>query len=279
MARKANLKEILTSGTPKQKALLIIENEEASVHQEGAFLSESEVKSIYNSARKDEDEFRAFQQYLRISEKYQLNRFRIYGLQENVKKIASYFANYCQIWEQAEQQAEFCNTILGLIDDTDGGKGIRKVSHKEDVERYIYTSCRSWNRYAPIKRKVDADGNKLRDVEVDLTHLRQLMRDLVAEYSYSLGIAKSLVIASDSFVTKYKASAFIPGDVKDALQYLKSPRLEVPEIYRRDSYLKLLEAKGEADREVQFRAKYAILPAWEEIEPIGLQNAKNAFSL
>jgi hypothetical protein len=279
MARKANIKDVLANGTPKQKALLIIENEEASVRQEGAFLTDAEVRSIINSARKNEAEYEELRKYLRISEKYQINRFRIYGLQENIKKLSARFAYYCQIWELAEQQAEFCNTLLGLIDDSNGGKGIRTVSRKEDVERYIYSHCRGWSRYAPIKRTKDADGNKLRDVEVDLTHLHELMKDVIEEYSYSLGIAKSLVIASDSFVTKYRASAFIPGDVKDAIQYLKSPKLEVPEIYRRDSYLKLLEAKGEKDREVQYRAKYALLPAWDEVEPIGLDNAKNAFSL
>jgi len=279
MAKKANLTEILKSGTPKQKALLIIENEEASVTQSGAFLTESEVKSIFNATRKNEDEFRELQRWLSIAEKYQINRFRIYGLQENVKKLSARFASVCQLWELAEQQAEFCNVLLGLIDDTEGGKGIRTVSRKGDVERYIYQNCRSWSRFAPIRRKKDESGKELREVEVNTEHILSLLGDIVEAYKCSLGVAKSLVIASDSFVKKYHATAFIPGDVKDSLQYLKDTRYEVPEIYRRDSYLKLKEAKGEDDRGVKYRAKYALLPAWDEVEPIGLQNAKEVFSL
>lgn len=279
MAKKANLTELLKSGTPKQKALLIIENEEASVTQSGAFLTDSEVKSIINATRKNEDEFRELQRWLNISEKYQINRFRIYGLQENIKKLSARFASLCQLWELAEQQAEFCNVLLGLIDDTEGGKGIRTVSRKADVERYIYQNCRGWSRYVSIVRMKDKDGKELREVEVNTERLRSLLDDIVEAYKCSLGVAKSLVIASDSFVKKYHATAFIPSDVKDSLQYLKEPRLEVPEIYRRDSYLKLLEAKGADDREVKYREKYAMLPAWDEVEPIGLQNAKEVFSL
>lgn len=279
MTKKANFKEILKSGTPKQKALLIIENEEASVMQRGAFLTDSEIKSILDATRKNEDEYRELQRWLSIAEKYSINRFRIYGLQENIKKLSARFAYYCQVWELAEQQAEFCNTLLGLINDTDGGKGIRAVTHKADVESYIYQNCRSWSKYVSIRRKRDKDGKQLREVEVDTEHLLSLLSDIAEIYKSSLGVAKALVIASDSFIKKYNAKAFIPGDVKDSLQYLRSPRLEVPEIYRRDSFLKLLEAKGEQDREVQFRAKYALLPAWEEVEPIGLDNAKEVFSL
>ena len=207
-----------------------------------------------------------------------LNRFRIYGLQENVKKLLARFANLCQLWEMAEQQAEFCNTILGLID-TQGVKGVTKVSHKADVERYIYQSGRSWHRYISLKRVTDEEGNKGRDVEVELTFLKQLLDGAINDYLASMSIAKAFITASNEFVEQYNAEAFVPSDVKEMMKYLAEPKVEIPEIYRRDSYLALVERKGEADREVQYRKKYAILPAWEEIEPIGLDNAREAFSL
>lgn len=278
MAKKANTKDILTKGTPKQKALLIIENDEASVRQEGGFLSDLEINAIYKSLKPGSSEAKAFNRYLSVAEKYMLNRFRIYGLQENVKKLLARFANLCQLWEMAEQQAEFCNTILGLID-TQGVKGVTKVSHKADVERYIYQSGRNWHKSVSLKRVTDYEGNKGRELEVDLTFLKYQLDGAINDYLASMGIAKAFITASNEFVEQYSAEAFVPSDVKAMMKYLEEPKNEIPDIYRRDSYLALVSRKGEEDREVQYRKKYAILPAWEEIEPIGLDNAREAFSL
>ena len=278
MARKANITEILKNGTPRQKALLLIENEEKENRQSGGFLSDSEVRAILNSVRNSESERKELRQYLKIAEKYMLNRFRFYGLQENLKKLSARIAGYCQLWELAEQQAEFCNVLLGLIKPEDGIKK-KSVVHREDVERYIYQHCRGWSRYVHIVRTKDSEGKPLRDVEVDLSALRELLDGVIADYRSSLSVAKAFVTASEEFVDKYKASAFVPQDVKEMLAYFKEPRTEVPELYRRDAYLKLRAEKGEKDREVLYREKYAILPAWEEVEPIGLKNAREAFTL
>ena len=278
MAKKVNTKSILEKGTPRQKALLIIENDEASVRQSGGFLSESEVQAIYSSVKPGTKEAKEFNKYLGVAEKYIINRFRIYGLQENVKKLLARIAGYCNLWEMAEQQAEFCNTILGLID-TEGVKGVTKVSHKADVERYIYQSGKSWSKYVSVKRKKNEDGTLQRDVEVDLSTLKTLLDGVIADYTASMSIAKAFITASEEFVALYNAEAFVPNDIKEMFDYLAEPKNEVPDIYRRDSYLALVAQKGEEDREVKYRKRYAILPAWEEIEPIGLDNARGAFSL
>lgn len=278
MAKALNLKEVLKNGTPKQKALLIIRNDQDEVRQKGGFLTESEVRSIINSVRGKEAEARELKRYLDIADKYILNRFRFYGLLENLKKLSARIAGYCQLWEMAEQQAEFCNVLLGLIKPEDE-KGTKGIPRRADVERYIYQHGRGWSRYVQIRRKKDSEGKPLRDVEVDLSTLKALLDGVVADYRSSLSVARAFVIASDEFIEKYNASAFVPEDVKEMFEYFKAPRTEVPEIYRRDSYLKLLEAKGADDKEVQYRQKYAILPAWDEVEPVGLNNAREAFTL
>ena len=278
MARKLNISDVLKNGTPKQKAILLIENEEKENRQSGGFLSDTEVRAILNSVRGKESERKELRLYLNIAEKYMLNRFRFYGLQENLKKLSARIAGLCQLWELAEQQAEFCNVLLGLID-TDGVKNASKITHKADVQKYIYQHCRSWSRYVHIVRVKDSEGKPLRDVEVDIAPLRELLDGVIADYRSSLSVAKAFVTASDEFIAKYRASAFVPEDIKEMFEYFKAPREEVPELYRRDAYLQLLEAKGEKDREVQYRQKYAILPAWEEVEPIGLKNAREAFTL
>ena len=83
----------------------------------------------------------------------------------------------------------------------------------------------------------------------------RVLNQTIAEYRTSLSVAKAFVEAAEAFVKKHKASAFIPSDIKDMIKYFKEPKAEVPEIYRRDSYLKLLKEKGADDREVKFREK------------------------
>lgn len=273
MASKVNLSEVLKNGTPKQKALLIIQNDEESQKIGGGFLTEREIDSIIRSVKTKPEEARELNKYLRIAEKYSMNRFRFYGLQENLAKLSARIAALTFLWEQAEHEAEVFNTLLGLMDCEDT-PNCKPIPHKRDIENYIYRSCKSWNRWVTIERK---EGS--RDVEVNLSTLREILDGIIANYASSLAVAKAFVEASDAFVARYKVSAFIPSDIKEMIKYFKSPNTDVPEIYRRDSYLKLLREKGEDDREVQFRKKYAILPAYEEVEPIGGTNAKELFTL
>jgi hypothetical protein len=274
MAKRLNLTEVLERGTPKQKALLIIQSDEESQFI-GATppLTEKEVQAIVKSVRKDSEEARAFYKYLDIAEKYSINRFRFYGLQENLKKLSARIAGYCQLWEQAEHEATIANTLLGLID-TDGVKGASTFAHRADVERYIYQSCRNWNKWTPIVRKKDS-----REVEVDTSRIRELLDSVIEDYRASLSVAKSIVEASDAFIDKFNASAFVPSDIKDIIAFFKAPPMDIPDIYRRDTYLQLLKEKGAEDREVQFRAKYAIVPAYEEIEANNRTSARELFKL
>ena len=88
-----------------------------------------------------------------------------------------------------------------------------------------------------------------------------------------------MVAASDEFIGKYRAMAFVPEDIKKMLSTFRNPTEQLPDLYRRDTYLKLLREKGADDREVKYREKYAIIPAFEEIAPIGLEDFKEAFKL
>ena len=272
MSKKVNLSEILKNGTPKQKALLIIQNEEEESKLNGGFLTDSEKRSIMKSVKTPE-ESKELNLYLQVANKFIINRFVFYGLQENLKKLAARVSTYTSLWEKAEHEAEIYNTLLGLLD-VGENKGRRDFTNRKEMESYIYSSGKTWDTLVTIVKKGDS-----REVEVNRTRLMRVLNQIIADYTGSLSVAKAFIEASDAFVTKYKASAFIPSDIKDMIKYFKEPKAEVPEIYRRDSYLKLLKEKGADDREVKFREKYAILPAYEEIEPMEGTSAKESFSL
>ena len=270
---KRNLKEILANGTPKQKALLLIQNEEDEQRlSKGAFLTKQDIDAIMNSVRKDEKAARELSRYLTIAQRFQENRFRFYGLQECLKTGAARIAGLIYIWELSEQYVEYNNTLLGLITAKDN-KGA-KVQHQKDVEKCIYQHTRSWNKYVTIKKKEGLD-----ELELDITPLKEQLDVYVSYYKSNLSVAKAFYIATYEFVDKYKAAAFIPRDVKDMIDGYKVPSPHIPEIYRRDKYLELLHRKGADDRDVKYRERYAIVPAWEELEPYGLDNAREALSL
>ena len=68
---KRNLKEILANGTPKQKALLLIQNEEDEQRlSKGAFLTKQDIDAIMNSVRKDEKAARELSRYLTIAQRF-----------------------------------------------------------------------------------------------------------------------------------------------------------------------------------------------------------------
>lgn len=256
------LKEILEKGTPKQKALLIIKNDEESQQLGAKTLSKYEINAIVKTLDKNPEEKREFNKYLRFAEVYSLNRFRLYGLNENLYKFHARINTYLYLWEQAEQEVELANALLNHIEE--GSK----------AEELLYKRLKRWHRLISIERKENS-----REVEANIVELRGVLNREITAYTHSLGVAKAMVQASDIFVKKYNAISFVPDDVKGMLHFLRNPNEELPELYRRDIYLQLKEERGAEDREVRFREKYAIIPAIEEVRTIGLEEIKESFKL
>lgn len=261
-----NLTEVLEKGTPKQKALLIIANDEAS-EKGKELLTAKEVASIKKSFKGKPEEATEYNRYLEIAEIYSINRFRFYALQENIKKLSAHIASLCTLWEYLEHQTEAYNTILTIAEDI-------PEPHRSQIEGYIYNLCKSWNMLLKIRR---TEGSRY--LEADTTNLQAKIDSYVNSYRGSLSVAKAFVEASEKFMKATKARAFIPKDIDGMLDYFVSPKLEIPDLYRRDSYLKLMRERGLKDKEVQYRQKYAILPAWEEIEADEDTNADEIFTL
>lgn len=257
-----NLKEILEKGTPKQKALLIIKNDEESQQIGAKTLSEAEIKAIVKTLDKNPEEKREFNKYLRFAEVYTTLRFRLYGLNENLYKFHARIDTYLKLWEQAEHEAELANALLNHIEE--GSK----------AEELLYKRLKRWHRLIRIVRKENS-----REVEADIVELRGVLKREITAYTHSVGVAKSIVQASDNFIKRHNATSFVPEDIRGMLHFFRNPNEELPELYRRDIYLKLKEERGAEDMEVKFREKYAIIPAVEEIPFIGLEETKEGFRL
>lgn len=267
MAKKITLSEVLANGTPKQKALLVIKHEEEEITKGVTpTLTDKDVKAIIASVKKNPEEAKEYNRYIKISEVFAEYRFNYYSLQENIQKLIARILLYLRLWEQAEKEVELFNSLLAMMS--------KEGTLTPNIESFIYKKLAQWHRCLPIRKK---EG--LPEVEVDITIIRRLLDGEIAIYKNSLGVAKAYVEAAEIFLKREKAAAFVPDDIKRMLAFFKSSHTEIPELYRRDSYLQLLKEKGANNREVRFREKYAIFPAYEEVETYNSENTIEMFDL
>lgn len=267
MPMKKDISAILSSGSPKKKALLVIEDNLAR-ERNSSLLTDRERDAIVKSFKDKPLEFKEYNSYLDVAYVFEQNRFRIFSLQESLNKIAAALRGFFNILELSEQYAEISNNLLALVEDL----ALNKESRKR-IEDFVYDTGKGWNKYVTL-RKVAGE----RRVDTDKKRLQAHIDDLLAAYTANLSIAKAIVIASDEFVEKCKASAFVPSDIRNMLDAFRSPNTLIPAAYRRDEYLRLLKEKGEEDIEVQIAKKYAVVPSYEEISPVGLDSTRKIFN-
>lgn len=257
MKKELDYDYVLEHGTAKQRALLVIRHEESKAKIGGGILTEEQVKNILHSCR-TQREANSLRRYLKVSDVFSSNRLYFYGLRENLAEYSAHAMHLFATWEKAEWEEARFNTILGLVEVTDKG---RDFTNRRTLEQYIYNECSNWDILAPIER---VKGTRW--VKADLTKVHAALEGVLKIYRGSLAVGKAAVEVAEAFAQKYKAEEMIPTDVREFLDYIKGPRKEIPELYRRDSYLQLLREKGEDDREVQWRKQYALFPAYEEVE-------------
>lgn len=265
MKKKADLTEIILNGTPKQRALLIVEDDLQRTLSSGSpLLTDKERRAILNDKSSG-----LLRKYLNVANIFNHNRFRLIGLQENLKKLSVMIAGYCYIWELSENCASFSNSLLDEIRSSSIGE-----QDREALKGLIVRNGKGWHRYAKI---LPVEGSDPLRLELDTKTIRKIIADIVSDYRVGFGMAKAAAIASKEFVEENDAEEFIPVDIKEALDFVNKPNTYVPDIYRYDEYERLLKEKGAEDIEVKIAAKYAVLPSYDMIEPIGLDSYRGLF--
>ena len=266
--KKVDISEILASGTPKQKALLVIEDNLAKERNDRRLLSDRERDAIANSFKNKPMEYNEYCRYIDVAFIFEQNRFRIFALQESINKLAAALRGYLNILELSEHFADISNNLLDLVAELPIEK-----SESKKLEDFVYSSGKGWSRYLSVKKVA---GKKA--VDTDTRKLQDCIKDILSSYTSDLSAAKGLVIASEEFIAKCNAAAFVPSDVREMLDSFKKPNTLIPAAYQRGEYLRLLKLKGEDDIEVQIAKTYAIVPAYEEVEAYGLENLRHIFN-
>lgn len=291
---KTELAAILASGTPKQKALLIIEDN-MNEDMGKPLLTSAERKKIENSftGPAKEVERREYRKYIIIAEKYENLRFRLYALQQNIEKILAKITALCYIWEMSDHYIDFCNNLLlqmkTLLKDYLTEEGAKIDSKSLELSRALAADN------AEISRKIDeliyengryfanrVEINKGKDgrMGANIDSLKEDIDSLAKSLTVSLGLAKGFVVASEDFCSQYDCEAFIPEDVAKMLSFFKEPYGGIPERYLMSSYEDKVEKCGKDSFEAKAAKKYAILPTYKSLKAVGVQDiTKNVFTL
>lgn len=146
--RKKNISKILTTGSAKQKALLIFENIASSEFRRKPILTEEEYNALFDSI-KTPKEIDTYNKYLSISEKITQALLLLQGTVYNIKTNYSNLRGYILMWNAIENAELLANSILHEIKDQEKRKQIAQKASKRvnfiftqtgpDEEGYIET--------------------------------------------------------------------------------------------------------------------------------------------
>lgn len=287
---KTEFAALLASGTPKQKALLVIEDNMKD-EMGKPLLTSAERKKIEGSFT-SESEKREYWKYLSIAEKYEDIRFRIYALEQNIKMLLAKITALCYIWEMSDHYADFCNNTLTQVklllgdlqaagcvpneDTVSRSKALHldNLAISDRIDEIIYENGKYFTNGVTIEK--GKDGR----MGANIDNLREDIDTIAENLALSLGLAKAFSQASDQFTADNNSEAFIPEDVKNMLSFFKNPYKGIPERYLESHYDEVARRSGADSFEAKAARKYAILPSYGKVKAIGVSDLlKNIFNL
>lgn len=285
---KTEFAALLASGTPRQKALLIIEDNMRD-EMGKPLLTSTERKKIETSFTGDSGEMerKEYRRYLSIAEKYEDIRFRIYALEQNIKMLLAKITALCYVWEMSDHYADFCNNTLTQVrmllkDLQDAGAEPNKETVKKSkalhldnlaisdrIDEIIYENGKYLTNGVTIEK--GKDGRMGANIDT----LREDIDSIAENLVLSLGMAKAFSQASDQFTAENDSEAFIPEDVKNMLTFFKNPYKGIPERYLESHYDEVAKRSGAGSFEAKAARKYAILPSYGNVKAIGVKDLMN----
>ena len=208
------LKEILSTGTPKQKALIICRDRtDKLINSQNPLLTETEVNAIKNSLKGDEDK-KEFNKWIKYFNVYVEIAPFLGLLRAEYRMNAHALLVYIRQWEEYKRQATNLNIILDRLIEHKNEEGIK--SFYESVKNISLPGASLIvNKDGYISVDIGADTPE------DKTKLYGKMvfgRTLTIKFLSDL---KAFVVALEEWTEKTRSELFIPPVVMDALEQAK----------------------------------------------------------
>lgn len=250
MIRKSlskKIQDVLSTATPKQKALLVCKRyTDRKINQEEPLLTDEEVDAIIDSLT--DRESATYNKWIRTYRVY-TELVTIVGLvYKEYQAKAENLLGYLRQWEAYNQEENHLNTLYQELLDS---------GNKEAIE--AFNRALSYLTFADAKIKRDKEGY----IEIDVKRLYEKIQGKSENLLSSYEAAKAVVIVTEGYAKKTHSSAFMPDPLKTAIAEIKEDyALRVAPRYSR----KMLQDKIDRGQRISNdERKRAVFPYYEEL--------------
>lgn len=242
------LQDILTTATPKKKALLVCQKYmDRKINDRETLLTDDEVTAIRDSLTTD-NERETYNKWVRIYRVY-TELTPIFGLvYKEYQAKAENLLGYLRQWEAYNQEENHLNTLYQELLDS---------GNKEAIE--AFNRAISYLTFVDAKIKRDKEGY----IEIDIRQLYERIQAKSESLLSSYEAAKAVVVVTEGYVKKTHSSAFMPDALKDAIEEIREDyALRVAPRYSR----KMLQDKIDREQRItDDERKRAVFPYFEEV--------------
>ena len=245
------LKEVLTSGTPKQKAALVCASLYAELEGGKPTLTDGEVRAIYDSL-KDPKDGKEFNKWLKIRERI-LDVLPMILMQSlEAQAAANDLMAYIKIWETYNREIDHLNALCFFVEDEAPKKVLQPF--KEKIQRLIFTHA---------KVDIAADGYFCLNIDGE-GKLYDIILYKAEVCEEKLSFLKGILTAFDEYIERKKAKAFLPRVIE--LEVSKAKRDLGEQIAPYYSKHKLNELRRKGYDITPAEEKRAVFPDYDEVE-------------
>ena len=245
------LKEVLTSGTPKQKAALICASLDAEREGGKPTLTESEVRAIYDSL-KDPADGKEFNNWLKIREKI-IDTLPMVLMQSlETQAAANDLMAHIKTWEAYNREIDHLNALCFFVEDEAPKKLLQPF--KDKISRLCFT-------HASVERAADGYFTLNIDGKGQLYEIILYKAEVCEQ---KLSFLKAILTAFENFVSRKKAKAFVPRVYEQEVSKAKQDLGEQIAPYYSKHKLNELRKKGYDITPIE--EKRAVFPDYDEVE-------------
>lgn len=158
MAKK-DISKILTSGSPKQRLLLLAENNARLKYSMEPFLSDHEENQLSESFKKP-NEIKLWNQWLRVDRQVTTAIMNLQGLKFEVLMHYSNLRGYILVWETIQEAEVLTNHILHEIKDQE--ERIKISSQAGKLGRFLFTDIQT-DKEGYLDIQIDFEGDSYTD--------------------------------------------------------------------------------------------------------------------
>lgn len=245
------LKEVLTSGTPKQKAALICASLDAEREGNKPTLTDGEVRAIYDSLT-DPKDGKEFNKWLKIRERI-LDVLPMILMQSlEAQAAANDLMAYIKIWETYNREIDHLNSLCFFVEDEAPKKLLQPF--KDKISRLCFT-------HASVEHSKDGYFTLNIDGEGKLYDIILYKAEVCEE---KLSFLKGILTAFEEYIDRKKAKAFLPRVIEQEVSKAKRDLGEQIAPYYSKHVLNDMKKKGYDITPAE--EKRAVFPDYDEVE-------------